>query len=296
VSTRCVRQSRSGFAPVYRSPLAATVLANRFFSGSAFQYILSEQKDNTVYITFNRPELHNAFDEVVIEEVTRAFQQINPESARSVVLRANGQSFSAGADLNWMKKMAKYSEAQNAEDSQRLFEMVYAIKSCPLPVIARVNGGCFGGGGGIVAACDMAFALNTAKFGFTEAGLGLVPAVISRFVMDKIGQAQCSRLFLTAERFDAQLAKSIGLVNDVAESDEALDALVSGAVKKLNGNSPAAVRASKQLIKKVSGMTVEESKPYVTQLIASVRVSKEGQEGLTAFFEKRKPAWLAKKE
>eukprot|EP01119_Soliformovum_irregulare_P013561 TRINITY_DN3625_c0_g1_i5.p1 TRINITY_DN3625_c0_g1~~TRINITY_DN3625_c0_g1_i5.p1 ORF type:complete len:206 (+),score=11.87 TRINITY_DN3625_c0_g1_i5:387-1004(+) len=168
---------------------------HRWYSNSFEHLEIAMGSQSALQIKLNRPQIHNAFNEVLIQEMTEAFRSV-PKShplARSVVLTGNGPSFSAGADLNWMKKMASYSQEDNERDSHQLFDMFHAIKACPLPVIARVNGHAFGGGSGIIAACDMAFALNTAQFGFTEVKLGLIPAVISPFVMEKIGRANCSR-------------------------------------------------------------------------------------------------------
>jgi len=143
----------------------------------------------------NRPQLHNAFNEDVITELTTTFKKIDNSLCRSVVLTGNGKSFSAGADLNWMKKMANYSEKENLKDAEQLFDMIYSIKRCPVPVIGRINGAALGGGAGLVAACDISFSLSNCIFGFTEVKLGLVPAVISRFVMDKIGKGNSSHFF-----------------------------------------------------------------------------------------------------
>jgi len=246
-----------------------------------------------VRITMNRPDIHNAFDELLIEELTSAFRAVDPETTRAVVLTGAGQSFSAGADLNWMKKMAKYTREQNLQDSQRLFDMVNAVHKCPVPVVGRVNGSAFGGGTGLVAACDIAFAVSSAKFGLTEASLGLIPAVIAKSVMDKIGKANCARFFVTAERFPAQTAKQIGLINEVVDNEAALDALVTETTDKISRNSPQAVRKCKEIIESVARLSLEQCRELTTHAIAEVRVSKEGQEGLSAFLERRPPAWLA---
>lgn len=268
---------------------------SRNFSSSSSLKL--EMRDNHSYwIVLDRPKLHNAFNEDVIAELTNAFKHV-PAEARSVVLAANGPSFSAGADLNWMKKMANYTKEENEKDAQALFDMFHNIRYCPVPVIARVSGAALGGGSGLVAACDMAFSVKSAVFGFTECRLGLIPAVISPFVMEKIGSAHASRYFLTAARFSADEARRINLVHEVVENPEALDKLVSETVSTIAQNSPAAVRRSKQLIAGVlsphNGPTLSEKKGFVAREIAQVRISAEGQEGLKAFFEKRNPAWVA---
>lgn len=243
----------------------------------------------------NRPTVHNAFNEHVIEELREAFSSIKLGDARSVVLTGAGKSFSAGADVNWMAKMANYTKEENRADSRKLFEMFSAIQVCPLPTIARVNGPALGGGAGLVAACDMAITHNEASFGFTEVAIGLIPAVISRFVMEKIGKSNCSRYFLTGERFNGLVAKDIQLVNasfaTMGEADEEINRIVAQIAKV----SPAAVHRAKHLIEQVQRFScVEQSKEFVTEEIAAIRVSAEGQEGLKSFLEKRAPSWQKK--
>jgi len=270
---------------------------------ATFQHLLIEPKQSSLRITLNRPDLHNSFNEEVIDELRKAFHAVDPKTTRSVVLTGAGPSFSAGADLNYMKKMGSYTHEQNQEDAFRLFDMFKSIRSCPVPVIARVNGACMGGGVGLVSACDMAFAVKTAKFAFTEVSLGLVPAVISRFVMDKIGRAQASRYFLTAERFEAQKAKEIGLVHEVVETEAQLDEAVQETVDRIAKNGPNAVQATKALIDQVAHWSEyaasagkqgpDALKQHLAGVIAAARVSPEGQEGLKSFFEKRKATWAA---
>lgn len=193
--------------------------------------------------------------------------------------------------------MIAYTEEENYRDSLALFDMVQAIASCPVPVISRVNGHALGGGCGIVAASDVSIAMDRATFGLTEVKLGLIPAVISPFVMNKIGKANCSKYFLTGERFNAANAQSMGLVNTVVSSEEELDAQVNHIAEEINKNSPAAVRAAKQLISNVSTFPgTFEAREYVSSAISKIRVSPEGQEGLSAFLEKRSPKWISKTE
>jgi len=241
----------------------------------------------------NRPTIHNAFNEHVIEELARAFSSISSsDQARSVVLTGSGKSFSAGADVNWMAKMANYNKEENRADSEKLFAMFAAIKACPLPTIARVNGPALGGGAGLVAACDMAITHQAATFGFTEVCIGLIPAVISRFVMDKVGKSNCSRYFLTGERFSGLVAKDIGLVNDSLSTPQGMDEAVCSLVDQIAKASPAAVKRAKFVIERVSQFSsIEASRAFVTEEIAAIRVSHEGQEGLKSFLEKRAASW-----
>lgn len=249
----------------------------------------------------NRPDTHNAFNEVVIRELTEAFREVKKHSdkLRAVVLTGTGKSFSAGADLNWMKKMATYTQQENETDSLRLFDMVNTIYACPLPVIGRINGNALGGGSGLVAACDFAFSVSKASFGFTEVKLGLIPAVISPFVMMKIGKGNCSRYFLTAEKFGAEEAFRMGLIQGHVATLEELDGVVGKILAEIENNSPAAMRECKKLIHNVyhslggqkKGEGIEEMRASLANEIAKIRVSKEGQEGLASFLEKRKPSW-----
>lgn len=246
-----------------------------------------------LYVTMSRPALHNAFNETLIADLTSTFRAVRPhEGYRAVVLAGEGKSFSAGADMNWMRRMASYSEEDNRADALRLFDMFHAVRAAPVPTVARVHGAALGGGSGLVAACDMAFAVRGAALGFTEVRLGLVPAVISRFVMDKVGHAGASRLFLTGERFSGGDAERAGLVNRAVDTADELDDEVDAVVAELARTSPAAAAQCKELIAGVSGLTVAASRDFVAGEIARARVSAEGQEGLAAFLEKRKPSFL----
>eukprot|EP01087_Luapelamoeba_hula_P014845 TRINITY_DN4404_c0_g1_i3.p1 TRINITY_DN4404_c0_g1~~TRINITY_DN4404_c0_g1_i3.p1 ORF type:complete len:338 (+),score=48.58 TRINITY_DN4404_c0_g1_i3:82-1095(+) len=264
-------------------------------------FVNVEQKGHVRWVTLNRPEVHNAFNEVVIAEMTQIFRQIETDTAdsknetRCVVLTGNGQSFSAGADLNWMKKMATYTEAENERDSHALFDMMNSIYTCPVPVIGRINGPAIGGGAGMVAACDFSFAVSKAIFGFTEVKLGLLPAVISPFVINKIRPANCSRYFLTGERFGSDEALRMSLIHDTAPTVEELDKKLDTVLKEFCANSVVAVKDCKKLIHRVGGARLEEGpvamKGELCQLIARARVSPEGQEGLSSFLERRSPSW-----
>lgn len=240
-------------------------------------------------VTLNRPELHNAFDEALIVELTHAFTRLSADpEIRVIVVTGVGSSFCAGADLDWMRRMAGYSRAENVEDARTLQRMFAAIYDCPKVTIARVNGAAMGGGAGLVAVCDIAIATEEAKFGFTEVRLGLAPAVISPYVVQKIGLGAARALFVTGERLDAEEARRIGLVQAVVPADE-LDAAVEEKGKRALQAGPQAVAASKQLLRDIAGKTPVEAGDRTVHTIADLRVGPEGQEGIRAFLEKRKP-------
>lgn len=243
-------------------------------------------------VTMNNPDKHNAFDDGIIAELTTAFQQLADNTeVRIVILAAEGKSFSAGADLNWMKRMASYSHAENLRDSQALAEMLRALNFMPKPTIARVQGAAFGGAVGLVSCCDMAVAATRASFCLSEVKIGLLPATISPYVVAAMGQRAARRYFTTAERFSADTARQLGLVSEVAESEE-LDNVIELWVNHLLNNSPAAVTAAKQLVFDVADRVIDSTLIADTcHRIADIRVSAEGQEGLGAFLEKRPPAW-----
>lgn len=245
-------------------------------------------------LRLNRPEVHNAFDDRLIADLTVALQAAGSDPAvRVVVLTGVGASFSAGADLNWMRGMAKASEAQNRDDSLRLAALMRTLQFLPKPTIARVNGAAYGGGVGLVACCDIAIGVNTAKFGLTEVKLGLVPAVISPYVIAAIGLRHARRLFLTGEIFDAEMATQIGLLHQAVPADY-LDDTVHNMLKQLAKAGPLAQHEAKQLAFGMHGLT-EDAAERIDQenasLIARLRVSEEGQEGLSAFLDKRAPRW-----
>lgn len=245
-------------------------------------------------VCLNRAALHNAFNPQMIQELRTAFVQFHKSSpVRAVVLSAEGKSFCAGADLNWMQAMVKYTFEQNVEDAHALAGMLKAINDCPKPVIARVHGATFGGGIGLVAACDMAFALESTIFCLSEVKLGLIPAVISPFVLKKIGPAQAHRYFLTAEKFNAQEAKRLGLVADVLADEAALDQQIQSVLAAIVQNGPEAVTQSKVLIAQMCQMSWDRAIDITTKMIAERRISQEGQEGMMAFLDKRPPNWVA---
>jgi len=241
-------------------------------------------------VSLNRPDVRNAFNDQVVLELTQVFRDMD-ESIQVVVLQGVGKSFCAGADLNWMKKSATYTEAKNAEDARAMLGLFDTIDSFAGVVIGRVHGAALGGGVGLVSCCDIVVACERAKFGLTEVRLGIVPAVISPFVVAKIGVNHARRYFVTGEIFDAHTACSIGLVSEVVADDTALDAKVSELVEAITANGPIAVKESKKLITEVTTRPRQDAFDYAVQTIARLRVSEEGQEGLSAFLEKRKPGW-----
>lgn len=243
-------------------------------------------------ITMARPEKHNAFDDVLIADLTDAFERAGTDDAvRVVVLEAEGKSFSAGADLGWMERMADYSEAENLADARKLAHMVRVLNELPRPTIARVQGAAFGGGVGLVAACDIALASHAASFCLSEARLGLIPSVISPYVVEAIGARAARRYFQTAERFDAEQAQALGLVHEVVPR-ERLDSRLAELVGHLLDNGPAAMAASKELIRRVASGPVDDAMVEDTaRRIADIRATAEGREGLRAFLEKRGPKW-----
>src|SRR6266446_2428015 len=246
-------------------------------------------------IWMNRPDVHNAFDDHLIAELTAKLRRLDqaPE-VRVVVLAANGKSFSAGADLNWMQRMAKYSEAENLRDAVAMAGLMRTLHAMHKPTIARVQGAAFGGGVGLVACCDIAVAAAEASFSLSEVRLGLIPSVISPYVIAVIGERGARRYFLTAERFGAEEARHIGLVHEVT-TGERLDEAVKNFADQLLKGGPNALAAAKKLIADVARRPLDDALMEETaRRIASIRVSSEGREGLSAFLEKRPPAWTKK--
>jgi methylglutaconyl-CoA hydratase len=249
--------------------------------------------DKVATVTLNRPDVRNAFNEFTIAELSLAFNDLGGnDEVRAIVLAANGPAFCAGADLNWMKKMAAYSHAENTDDAAKLADMLRTIYLCPKPVLAKVQGDCYAGGMGLVAACDIAVAASGASFCLSEVKLGLIPATISPYVIKAMGENAARRYFLTAEKFSAQEAHRIGFVHDIVGA-EALDAHVAAIVKALVTSSPNAVREAKVLVRDVAGKPVDSALVLDTaERIAHIRASDEGREGVASFLEKRKPSWL----
>ncbi len=243
-------------------------------------------------LTLNRPAVHNAFNAELITALHSAFDRVAEDGSRILVLTGAGHSFSAGADLNWMRAMADGSEAANRSDARRLAAMLRRLDELPCPTIARVNGHAFGGGVGLIACCDLAVALESAQFGLTEVRLGLAPATIAPFVVQKIGIKQSRRYMLTGERMDAATAVRIGLLTDQVPTGQ-LDSHVHDFIDLLLAGGPHAQAHVKALIRLVSEHSGQSEllDRQTSELIAALRVSREGQEGLNAFLEKRKPTW-----
>ena len=261
---------------------------------AAFSTLLVTHNIHTATVTLNRPQVRNAFTATAIAELTNVFNMLGQDaSVRAIVLRANGSAFCAGADLQWMQQMAGFSDAENLADALLLAQMLYAIYRCPRPVVACVQGDCYAGGMGLVAACDIAVAVDQVQFCLSEVKLGLIPATISPYVIRAMGENAARRYFLTAERFDASEALRIGFVHKVVAAVE-LDAAVNDIVDALCKASPHAVREAKRLVREIAGAPLDESLMTDTaQRIAAIRASDEGREGVQAFLEKRKPNWLS---
>jgi len=239
-----------------------------------------EREGSVLRVTLARPERRNAFDAELIRALTEAFADVS--DARVVVLAGDGESFCAGADIEWQRSAIDLSYEENVEDALRLHAMLEAIDSCPAPVVARIHGYCLGGGCGLAASVDVALAADDATFGFSEVKLGIVPAVISPFVLSRIGEGAARRYFLTGERFDAATALHIGLVHEVAAD---LDEAVERVAGELLSSGPEAIRAAKALIR------ARPSGDEAAHIAAELRTSEEGQAGLRAFLEKRPAPW-----
>jgi methylglutaconyl-CoA hydratase len=262
----------------------------------AYDHLAITRDGPIEYLTLNRPEVRNAFNEHVIAELTAWAADARDRAARRelriVVLSGAGKTFCAGADVTWMSKTIAYSEDENLRDAAAMSRMFAALDELPVPLIGRIHGAALGGGAGLAAVCDIVVADEQALFGFTEVKLGILPAVISPFALAKIGRSAARELFLTGARFSAARAKEIGLVHAVVPAHE-LDNTVATYVQELLAGGPEAIAAAKALIPTVWGHTVAAAAPLTTSAIAARRVSAEGQEGLRAFLEKRKPSWSA---
>jgi methylglutaconyl-CoA hydratase len=260
-----------------------------------YRYLQVERTGSVEYLTLNRPDVRNAFNEELIGELTEwavsVTEQFGPDRPRVVVLAGAGKVFCAGADVAWMAKTVQFTEEENLLDAAAAAGLFAAIDALPVPVIGRVHGAALGGGAGLTAVCDIVVADQDAVFGFTEVKLGILPAVISPFVISKIGRSAARELFLTGARFSAMQAREIGLVHAVVPLAE-LDSTVARYVEEILTGAPEAIAAAKSLIKKVSECAVDEAMPHTARAIASRRASREGQEGLRAFLEKRTPSWV----
>jgi len=256
--------------------------------------IRTDVQGHVATVTLSRPEVRNAFNDEVIAELSQAFTTLGDDArVRAIVLAAEGPAFCAGADLNWMRRMADYTREENLADAAQLAFMLRVIYECPKPTIARVQGDVYAGGMGLVAACDMAVSVDTAHYCLSEVKLGLIPATISPYVIRAMGPRAAHRWFLTAERFCAAEAHRIGFVHEVV-SAERLDATVGELLKALTSASPHAVKACKQLVQDVAERDITRLLIERTvEGIADIRASDEGKDGVQSFLQKRKPAWLA---
>jgi methylglutaconyl-CoA hydratase len=263
---------------------------------------IMNQTDNVLFeidkrgvatVTLNQPEIHNAFDDKLILQLTDIFSRVNQnKDIRVMVLAAAGKSFSAGADLNWMQRMATYSYEQNLADANALAKMFFILNTIDKPTIAKVQGAAFGGAVGLVACCDIAIGSKLSKFCLSEVKLGLAPATISPYVIDAIGARVARRYFITAEVFSARRARRLGLLSEAVVEEE-LDSTIENLIEHILKNSPAAIRAAKQLIFDVQNKPISDALLATTsEKIAELRVSDEGQEGLNAFLQKRRANWI----
>ena len=262
---------------------------------SEYQAILTEVDGNVGILTLNKAPRHNAFDEQLIAEITEGLRELELDTrVRAVVLSSTGKSFCAGADLTWMKRAAGYSHEENLRDANRLAELMSTLNELSKPTIARVQGPAYGGGVGLIAACDIAVGTYDAVFSLSEVKLGIVPAVISPYVLAAIGERYSRRYMLTAERFSAAEAYRIGLLHELVLGEEQLDEAIAEILDSLLANGPQAQAECKTLIRIVAGQPIdEETIAETAQRITRVRASPEGREGLAAFLDKRQPNWIA---
>lgn len=276
-------------------PLAPVLHSGQALSPQPFERLRLTRRGGVATVTLDRPDVHNAFDATLIAELTRCFARLGDDAGlRAIVLTGAGASFSAGADLHTMRRSLDLTPDENLADAERLAAMFETIDRCPRPVIARINGAAFGGGVGLVAVCDIAVATSEARFAFSEVKLGIAPAVIAPYVLRRIGEGHARALFLTAARFDATRAREIGLIHHVVRPD-ALDAAVDEQVVTLLGNGPDAIAAAKGLLRDLRALDPAAAHRETVATIARLRAGLEGQEGIRAFLEKRRPAWAGAK-
>ncbi len=257
----------------------------------SYDTILFKRENNTAWVTLNRPEVHNAFNADMIRELNYLFGKIHQdESIRVVVITGNGKSFCAGADLNWLREIINYSFEKNLQESLALAELLQTIYTLPKPTIAMVNGTAIGGGTGLLSACDIAVAVEEAKFGLSEVKLGLVPAAIATYIVSRIGESKAREYFLTGKRISAAKACEIGLINEVVSKSQ-IKTKIQNVIDSFLTSGPKALAECKELLLNISRMNLDDAKEYTARMIADLRVSQEGQEGMSAFLEKRKPNW-----
>jgi methylglutaconyl-CoA hydratase len=259
-----------------------------------YQSIITEVDESIGILTLNKAERHNAFDELLISEITTGLLELEADPrVRVVVLSSAGNSFCAGADLNWMKRVASFTSQENLREARSFARLLTTLNELGKPTIARVQGPAYGGGVGLIAACDIAVATYDALFALTEVKLGILPAVISPYLLAAIGERYCRRYMLSAERFSAAEAYRIGLLHEIVPSEDQLDEAIGEIIDSLLKNGPDAQAESKALIRMIAGQPIDESTvEETTQRITRVRSSPEGKEGLAAFLEKRKPNWI----
>ncbi len=258
-----------------------------------YDTIVYKKENRVAEIILNRPKVHNAFNSTMISEMLDVLREIKKDSKiRVIVLTGKGKSFCAGADLNWMKEIINYSFDQNLKESLEIAELLYTLYSIPKPTIAQVNGTAIGGGVGFLSACDIVLAASTARFGLSEVKIGLIPAAISPYVVRRIGESKAREYFLTGERIAAEKAEKLGLVNHVY-SLKNLEKETKNTVKRLLSSGPNAIANCKELLFKVPQISLTETKEFTARMIANLRISDEGQEGMAAFLEKRKPKWIS---
>jgi len=257
----------------------------------AYETIEISKDNDIVTVSLNRPDMHNAMNELLMKELTQCFKELsNNDSVRAIVLTGKGKSFCAGADLNWMKSMVSYSKEENIKDSRLLLDLYEAIYMCSKPVIGRINGHAFGGGIGLIAVCDITITIPDRKFAFSETNLGIIPSVISTYIAPRMKKADMRRFFITAERFDSETACNIGLI-DYVVSPEELEEKINECITLVRSSGPLAVKEVKNLIDNLSKMDNKDYKEFTVEKISELRISKEGQEGINSFLEKRKPSW-----
>jgi methylglutaconyl-CoA hydratase len=280
---------QEGREAVYRNGLAGGPDAKHMLKVKVEKPIAS--------VILNRPDIHNAFNDELVKLVTGTFAELGArDDVRVIVLGGNGKSFCAGADLNWMKRMVQYTREENLEDARAVGRMYLTIAQCPKPVIARVHGAALGGGAGLVAACDIAIAVESVLFGFTEVKLGIIPAIIAPFVIARVGPGRAREFFITGERFLAPVALNIGLVQHVAAHELALDGLIESKIAQILTSAPGAIASAKELIFGVAARNLESSLEFAAEAIAQARAGVEGQAGMQAFLERQKPPWIEKAE
>jgi methylglutaconyl-CoA hydratase len=259
---------------------------------SEYSTIKFEREDKIARITFCRPEIHNAFNSDMIRELTDAFNKMKDDKdVRAIVMTGEGKSYCAGADLNWMRAVKDYSYEQNLKESLELAALFRLIYEFPRPVIGRINGAAIGGGTGFVAVTDIAIAADTAIFSFSEVKIGVVPACISPYVVKRVGEGRAREFFLTGERLTAQRALEAGLVNQAVQAEE-LDTAVDKMIKQILTSGPDAIGVCKDLLHNIANQNMDEAEKYTAEVIANLRKSPEGQEGMDAFLNKRKPNWV----